>query len=364
MQLSKSTIENMGFREISNEMELEATLSLVKVYQVEGITLKKDEANFLADLCHENQEFVFEFRNSLNEVCQYLLNEGFIDDKEKWMKDNDATPPFLIVYISLNKLFTCRSGYLKKEKEGNKEIISIYNCFSEEKRSLQDKKSKVIPQLITSLWVCLSSLSQSIRLRPIFCEVCIKTKLGEPILDLEAGKLLGKGKVSTEVNLVEVKTRIQDSLKLYNTQLDSKVTSFLHAALKENDRLKQFLNFFFVLEIHTHQVFKKIDFQNYVMKVNNIPDRIQASGKKFFLEQQAESKTLSQRFHWCALLVWEKIDDKDIENFKSIKKVRDQIVHGENVPEATLPIDLAEKLCLKLLSSYCVVLQKLSETVE
>lgn len=213
------------------------------------------------------------------------------------------------------------------------------------------KESKIIPQLIASLSVHLSFLNERIRFKPILRETYGKTKSGESIQDIRMEFSL-KMLSSKDVNSAEVKKRIQDSLKLYN-QLDSKVSSFLHAALEEADRLKQFLNFFLVLEIYTHRVFQTIDFQNYVMEVNNIPDRIQVSGEKFFLERQAESKNLLQRFHWCALLVWEKIDDKDIEDFKSIKKIRDRITHGENVPEATLPVDLAEKLCLKLLSSRC-----------
>ncbi|WP_434686725.1 hypothetical protein [Pseudanabaena minima] len=192
---------------------------------------------------------------------------------------------------------------------------------------------------LTYFWFCKRST-----------EIYGKTKLGENIYDLQLEVSI-RGFSSTNVTPANIKAVINNSMRLYS-DLDSKVSSFLHLAMEEEDRLKQFLYFFFVLEIYTHQVFKKIDFQNYVNDINNIPDRIKISGEKFFLEQQKESVTLLQRFHWCAILIWENIDDNDITNFKLLKKVRNDIAHGENVPEHTLPIGIAENLCLKILSSH------------
>lgn len=159
--------------------------------------------------------------------------------------------------------------------------------------------------------------------------------------------------VSKKVNSAEVKKRIQDSLELYN-QLDFKVSSLLYTALDEADRFKQLLFFFLVLEIYTSKIFKKIDFEKYAERVKNIRDTIKESGEKPFLDKKENlDYSIFQKFYWCALLVWKKVDDIDIEHFKLIKKNRDNIAHDGIVDEATLPIDLAEKLCLKLLSSHC-----------
>lgn len=345
-------MERMGFEKIPNEMELEATFSLVRAYRVEGIALKEIGADSLPDLCHKDQEFTFGFGNSLNEVCQYLSNEDFADNEEEWIKDNNVNPPFLIVNLSLNKFFTCKSGYWKKQKVKDRESIVTWDSFPEARESLKEKESEVIPPLIASLSVRLSFLNQPIQFKPIFSATCGKTKLGEKIYDLRDG-ISGRAFIPTNVNPDKVKTRIQDSLKLYD-QLDSKVIRLFHAALQEDDRLKQFLNFCFVLERYTHEVFKRIKPQIHEMRVPpNIPNRIEALGKKFSFEPQAKCKGLSSQFHWCALLVWEKIDDQDVEDFKSIKDIRDDFAHGKNVTEATLPIDVAERLCLKLLSSHC-----------
>lgn len=242
MTFTKSAIERMGFKEISNGMELEATFNSLRVYQVEGITLKENGANSLADLCYKNQEFAFGFGNSLSEVCQYLFNEDFADES-KWIEDYKATPPFLIAHISLGDFFICKSGYWKKEKVKDEEIILTYDSFPEAKRLLKVKESKIISQLIASLSVYHSFLNEQVRFKPILHETYGKTKSGESIQDIRM-EFSSKMSVSRSVNSAEVKKRIQDSLKLYN-QLDFKVSSFLYAALEEADRLKQFLNFGF-----------------------------------------------------------------------------------------------------------------------
>jgi hypothetical protein len=350
MTLSIHALKSSGFEEIPNGKELEATFSLVKAYQVEGITLQECEFASLIDLCHKSEEFSFGFGNRLNDICQYLLNEDFDDDEEKWMVENKARPPFLIIIVHLNKFFIGESGYWKKEKIQDKEFILTHESFPEAKKLLKIKGEKIVPQIISSLSVYFSLLHQPVRFRSILTETYGNTKLGERIYDFQMVFSI-KGYSSVNVNPADVKTVIHNSINLHS-QLDSRVSSFLHLALEEDDMLKKFLYFFLVLEIYTHQTFKKIDFRNYVNNINQIPDRIKISGELFFLERQAESKTLSQRFHWCAILIWVGIDDNDIENFKSIKKIRDKIAHGENICEPMLPIDTIERLCLKVLSSH------------
>lgn len=82
MTFTNEIIEGMSFEKIPNETEFEATFNLIRVYQVEGIRPEEIGANSFADLSQNNSEFSFGFGNSLNEVCQYLCNEDFDDEKE------------------------------------------------------------------------------------------------------------------------------------------------------------------------------------------------------------------------------------------------------------------------------------------
>lgn len=353
MQPPKRAIEAMGFEEIANGMEIEATFNLVKAYQFRGITLSEAEADSIVNLCHKNQDFAFGFGNSLNELYQHLCDKNLADDKDNQSKNNGKNSPslFLIIHISLNKFFVCRSGYWKKEKEGYKESFVTYDGFPEARELLKKKEFRIVSPLLASLSVQLSFFHRPIRFVPLFHEIYGKTKMGENVYDQKIEMAMDVS-ISTILNPTRVKAGIQDSLKLYD-QLDFEVSSLFHAALEEKDRLKQFLNFFFVLERYTNQVFEKIDFKDYLTKAKITPDRIKVASEEFFLKQQTKSRALLLRFKWCALLVWESINDKDIEDFKSVKEVRDRIAHGKNASEAILPTAIAEQLCLKLLSSYC-----------
>ena len=346
MAITLSEIKRMGFSQIPNDVKIEAKFRLVKVYSVEGIFLNKLESNSIEDLCCNGEDFSFGFGNSLNEIYQYIFNEDLVEDERKWIEENNAKPPFLIINVALNQFSVYESDYWKKDNNS----IATWNGFSEAKKLLRIKGEKVIPQIIASLTVHFSLLHQPIRFKSILTEICGKTKLGENIVDIliEASMIFSN---FTTVSSDQIKPKIHDSLNLYS-QFDSKVSFFLYSAIQEKDRLKQFLFFFFAIEIYTHQTFKRIDFRNYVNNINQIPDRIRISGEQFFLELQEESRTLSQRFHWCAILIWVGIDDNDIENFKSIKKIRDKIAHGEIISEPMLPIDMIERLCLKVLSSH------------
>lgn len=162
--------------------------------------------------------------------------------------------------------------------------------------------------------------------------------------------LKGEAYVSQKISTEEVVSKIDEALSLYGT-LHPKVGYFFHLALQESDVLKQFIYYFLVIEIYTHQTFKKLDYNASISQLNNIPQRIESSVTEFFIDRQVESKNLSQRFIWCAILKWHEISDADITQFKNIKKFRDRIFHGEEVVESALPVGYAKKLALKLLKS-------------
>ena len=348
IEISPHVFEAMGFEQIPEGTEIKATFNLVRAYHIEGIILEESEVNAIENMCHKDKDFVFGFGNDLNKLSQYLFNEDLVDDD--WIKENDATSPFLIIHISLNEFFSCKLGYWKKEIIKDEEIISIYDSFPEAREILKKKESEIIPLIMASLSVSFSCLHESIKFQTILRETYGKTDLGKTIYDIRS-EISGTLSILKSMNPLVIKTLIQDSLSLYDN-LDHETSLFLYKALEEEDRLKRFLNLFLVLEIYTHRVFKKIAPPNQIIKADNIPIRIEVSGKKFFLEQQLGRKTtLSHRFYLCAFSVWEEINDQDIENFQSIKKIRNNIVHGEIIAEDELPINLAEKLCLKILSS-------------
>ena len=113
--------------------------------------------------------------------------------------------------------------------------------------------------------------------------------------------------------------------------------------------MKKFLYYFLVLEVHTHQIFKTLDYISSFDSINSLPNRIVKEAKVLFLTYQKDAKNLVHRFIWCSLLSWEDISDEDIQLFKDLKKIRDQIFHGEEVDLRALPINQARLLALKMI---------------
>ena len=89
-----------------------------------------------------------------------------------------------------------------------------------------------------------------------------------------------------------------------------------------------------------------MDYINYAQEAFNVPSRVKEPATKF-----ADSKNLSQRFRWCSIIAWGKIEEGDVACFLEMKKIRDRLSHGEHIEEEALPIDKAKALALKLLGA-------------
>ena len=332
-EILEDTLKSAGFEKIPEGVELEARFSLVNIYHVRGIVLQENGGNTLASLGCKYQDFAFGFGNNLNEIYQYLFHEDFNHDEETWSKDNNTTPPYLIVHISSNKAFTCKSDFFKFKEETDK--IFTLNSFSEAKDILKKKESEIIPKLITCLSIYFSYPDKPVQFIPIFREICGKTNLGDIIYDLEM-QIQGSAYVLTNIYPSEVKVRIEDSIESYKS-FDDQIGILFHAALREDSKFMKFLNFFLVLERYTNQVFEK-----WTTTINKaailIPDEIKKKGE------------ITKRFYQCTKSLWEAVDDEDVSNFILMKNIRNDIAHGNNVNESDLLIDVVERLCLKILS--------------
>lgn len=51
---------------------------------------------------------------------------------------------------------------------------------------------------------------------------------------------------------------------------------------------------------------------------------------------------------WCALTVWQHLTDEDVGNFSALKRVRDQIAHGEISSPPADAVALVERVASKL----------------
>lgn len=344
MGWSKYLLEEMGFTRIPKDQSIEAQFKSINVYQVKGLGLDESSSEWPELLKRKSKNFMFSFGKCVNKICLCLLDDNYVDDVDKLIKETNSQPPYLIVVTWLENSYNCNEGWWKDEGES----IRTYNCFPDARAELRKKEEGLIRPLISSLMVSLSSQTHEVTIAPIHRTVYADTNKNKQLYDFSSN-VTAELSISYSIHKEEFGKKIDESLK----KLDSrhpKIGVFYYLASLEKDRLKKFIYYFLVLEVLTHQTFKTLKYADKIDELNNIPARIKGEFHQFMENQQKEAKNLSQRFIWCSLLAWHELKDSDIAQFKRIKKFRDSIYHGEDIEEKLLPVEDAKNLSIKLLS--------------
>jgi hypothetical protein len=345
MTLSKYVIEQMGFTEYPETDELEIRFGIIKAYSLRGLVFEKD--------CELKQSKVASFgvnctsviSQSINEACKLLTGDTFVDDEEKWLSDNKASPPFLLIYFWESAPRTLRGGY-RQEKDGN---IYTHDAFPEGKIEIRNWENDVELRIITALTVHLSTLERQVEIVPIARSIFGTTQQGKTVFDIKF-TASAKAYVSSPKSIDGIANSLNEAEKLF-AELTKDSSRHFYAALNEEDRLKKFLGYFLFIERFTHRTFKSLSFEVNAKQLFSIQQHMEKSAAEFFSMVFSESKNLTQRFHWCAMTVWNQLGDEDINNFIEIKKIRDRLAHGEHINESDLPVEKAKTLGLKLLGT-------------
>lgn len=345
MYLSKYAIEAMGYSEFPIDDILEINFGIIKVYSLRGVTLTKDSIEHQTEVISLFERCNVVISQSVNDACLKLTGDTFFEDETKWQKDKNAAPPYLLIYFKESVSRELSGGY----RQIKDECIYTYDAFPEGKEEIRNWESEKLPGIITSLTVSLSSLERQVELIPLERSVFGLTSDGITLFDL---KMTGSasGYVSSSRTIDNISEQLIGSKTLLPI-LTKDVCRNFYAALNEPDRMKQFLGYFQFIERFTHSTFKALSYNDDASKVFDVPDRLSDQGSKFFNRIFTDAKTVSQRFHWCTILVWKNLEDSDIQCFLEIKKVRDLLSHGEHVEEADLPVGKAKTIALKILGT-------------
>ncbi len=345
MMLSKHAIENMGFTEHPESDELEISFGIIKVYSLRGLVFEKDSELKQSRVASFGKNCKSVIGQSINEACKLLTGDGFTDDEEKWLSDNKVSAPFLLVYFWESEPRILRGGY-RQEKDGG---IVTYDAFPEGKAEIRDWEHEVELRIITALTVHLSTLERQVEIVPVAREVFGTTHQGQTVFDI---KVTGSAtlNVSSPKSAEGMTQSLAEAVRLFG-DLTKDSSRHFYAALNEDDRLKKFLGYFLFIERLTHRTFKSLSYEENAKELFRSQQRLEKSAEVFFSAVFSESKTLTQRFHWCAMLAWKQLDDQDINHFVEMKKVRDRLAHGEHIDESDLPVEKAKTLGLKLLGA-------------
>ncbi|MFC4930924.1 hypothetical protein [Massilia sp. GCM10023247] len=322
MGITNHGLELMGFTQLPDGESISGVFNKLYIFSVEGLNFD-DDALAPSTGAIDGQTYHIGFGTKLNAICNKLVDDDFIDDEAKWVKENQASAPFAIVQLGPTGLHTSSSRY---GMEVNGELHT-HDGFATARQEIKVMESGVIPPLLAALESTFSADGHRVRFRSIAETFYGTSPDGRTIHDFKIsfnGRMIVSRKLTERDFDVTLKNAIQ-----FASRLNPRVASFMHLGFQEKDRLKKFLNFFLSIEIETHATFKTIEHEKCLTDLIAFPsDQIKNTVSSLFLAQHSKLNSLKERFIWCVICKWKHLSDLDVETFSKLKKIRDDIAHG------------------------------------
>ncbi len=342
MNFSKHALEVMGYTEYLDNDILDLQFHILLIFEIKGIGLN-DVASELGTFdIHKNCTAII--TDSLNTGCIKLTGQDFSDDESLWLKENKFSNPFLLINFKESSISQLKGGY----RQNFGETVCTYGAFTYLIKEIQEWRNETLPKIITLLTLRLANFNSNIKIKPIYEKTYGLTVDGKLVEDIN---------FKIQANIMQISVITGDEIKNISfdfenkmDNLSSELSNIFYSALNEVDKFKQFLEFFHFIERFTHGCFKKLKYNNEIIKVFNIKDEIQETSNQFFEKIFSDSKNLSSRFQWCSIVLWNNIKDEDVYNFLEIKKIRDKLSHGERVEYNNIPVEKTRELIFKLLA--------------
>jgi hypothetical protein len=339
--LSDHVLEAMGLQRLPSGHRLPAVFHSLHIYEVRGFTL---EAPSLEPISGTVAGFAYTLSigSSVNAICRRVVQDNYADSEEEWQKNRQCTPPYLIIHFGPTAEHESIVSHVKEEGR----TITTYNSFPSARVELKTAEAKVLPSLLSALACRFASNDRPIRFVPTDQAFFGITPDGRTVLDF---RLSGSVSVyaSAKLEPTQIERTLAASVSLASA-MNAKVARFFQLGLDEDDPLKKFIHFFLAIEFETHATFKRIDHATKLSVLINAPDRVAMSTQDFLRRQRDRWVNLYDRFVWCVLCVWTHLCDADVNEFRRLKEIRDEIAHGAVAMPPDWAVAAAEKLAAKL----------------
>ena len=181
MTLSKYALELMGFTEYPETDELQINFRITKAYSLRGMLFETDCAQKQSKVALFGVNCTSVIAQSINDACQLLTGDVFTEDEEKWLSDNETSPPFLLIHFCESTHRTLSGGF-RKEEDGK---ICVFDAFPENVSEIQTWENDVEPRIITALTVHLSTLDRQVAILPVERSIFGTTQHGKLLLDVK-----------------------------------------------------------------------------------------------------------------------------------------------------------------------------------
>lgn len=327
MGISHFSLVRMGFKRMAGGESLEACFHTLHMFEVRGLAIECEMGQQISgEIAGVN--YVVGFGDSINAICQSLVSEKFTDDEAQWISEKKIIPPFAVIHTGPTAYYHCEAAFWKHEEDGSITTVDAFSGYREERAK---QEAAVLPPLLAALECSFSKISDPIRFIQIERALYGISRDGKTVRNFSfhgSATLI----VARRISPVDFSHTLKHAVKTAEA-LNPRVATFMHLGFQENDQLKKFLNFFLAIEIETHAVYKSIDHSKYLAEfVTNPSDEVKHSVSAFFSAQHSKVTSLRERFIWCVSCVWKHMTDDDVALFGRLKKIRDDIAHG-NISE-------------------------------
>lgn len=341
MGLSNYAVEQMGFRRAGPDDVPSAEFHSLHTFEAEGLILEKDTL-IEAQGAIGGVSYHVALGTSVNAAARRLVVDDLTDDEERWLAEHKCTPPFLMLHVGPTARHTMTGAYVKLE-EGR---ITTYEGFLLARAELKELEARILPNVLSALTCEFSRFHGSVKFKRVARDVFGITPEGKTLYDFG---IEARGSMTTARTITASDaTKYLACTTTLAASMSPKISRFFLLALEEDDPLKRFLYFFLTVERQTHAAFASVDHRGHIGSLTNGPARVRTSMADFLVAQSERWKALQERFIWCALSVWTQLTDADVDSFKEIKRVRDQLAHGEIATPPAHSVLAVEQLAKKL----------------
>jgi len=343
IQFSTEAMRAMGFEPLTEGHSIVAKFSSVTVFEVRGITLDHQTTKIVRGNA-AGVDYGIAVSAGLNKACEAIVADKYADAEDEWKQEHECVGPFALVTIGPTLDFTCSTGWSKEEQDGS---LTTFDSFPGLRDDLKSRESRALPRILSALACVFNDEGRHASFRRLDRASAGKTATGQIVRDLRI-EFKGEGYVSQNLSAESLEEKLLKSVALA-TSINPKVSRLFSLGLNEKDEFKKFMYFFLTLEVETHAVFGRIDHAQSLATLLGGAPTSRPSTADLLKRQADQFRNLFDRFVWCATFVWSGLREEDVEQFKALKKARDDIAHGTISEPPGGYARLAEQLAHKIL---------------
>lgn len=322
MPLTDYGVKFLGFEPLPTGAVLSAAFYSAQVYQIKGMTLDESALPPSAGTVG-TAGYRLSAGSSVNAIFQALLSDDFVDDEDSWKDKGKHSPPYLVILIGPTDVLTVEQPRIKRV---GGDIIS-YDAFRGVKRQLQDWREAILPRLSTALACHFSYPDLEVRFDKIAEATFGVTNDNETVHDVRMD-FNARLSTSRKFDAIDVARNLNDAIEMAE-MMNQRVSQFYYLALSEKDDLKRFLFFFLALEFFTNRTYKPLRAAGRLIQPPVVPEKLRTAAAALFERAPDNMKSLRDHFVWSALYEWDHVGDDEVREFVRLKKIRDDIAHGD-----------------------------------